>query len=248
MIKHIKYFIWVVLLAVVSCSQTKKKYGPDDYLYRVIDTSGEYQQFGYKDKDGEIAIPFGKYKWAYLDTIKTIGFVLSDEGEWAIDKNGEKLFKVYPSPNNGPDEVNEGVFRILDENDLVGYANMNGQVVIPPRFTHASPFREGLASFCEGCKTGKYKQSMEVYIREFRKNGDSLTVYTYAKYGFINANGDTIIAPIYDHVGSFKEGVVRVLKDRRSYCIDKTGKEMPNAPCKNSQTIDLYDRVRYVDI
>jgi len=65
----------LLLFSFLSCSQPKKQYGPDDYLYRVIDTSTRYEQFGHKDKDGDIAIPFGKYIWAYTDTIKTIGLV-----------------------------------------------------------------------------------------------------------------------------------------------------------------------------
>src|SRR5690606_20010397 len=97
---QIRIIILFSLLPFLSCSQPKKQYGPDDYLYRVTDTSTRYEQFGYKDKDGDIAIPFGKYTWAYTDTIKTIGFVLMKGGGWAINKNDEKLFKVFPSPNN----------------------------------------------------------------------------------------------------------------------------------------------------
>lgn len=135
----------------MSCSQSKKQYGPDDYLYRVFDTSGRYEKYGYKDKDGNMAIPLGKYHMVFTDTIKTIGFVaIPKQGFWAIDKNEEQLFKVYVF-DNGPDRVRDGLFRILDEHDLIGFANMDGEVVIQPRFERVDHFSEGLAGFCEDC-------------------------------------------------------------------------------------------------
>ncbi|TJZ50054.1 hypothetical protein FAZ15_21785 [Sphingobacterium olei] len=101
------------LLPLMSSFQSKKQYGPDDYLYGVLDTSGRYEKYGYQDKQGKMVIPFGKYYMCFTDTIKTIGFVaIPKQGFWAINKNDEKLFRVVPF-GNGPDYVRNGLFRIF---------------------------------------------------------------------------------------------------------------------------------------
>src|SRR5690606_39421392 len=104
----------LLFLSVAGCSQPKKQYGPDDYLYRVVDTSETVVEFAYKDNRGDIVIPFGKYPMCFTDTIKTIGFVaIPKRGFWAINKNEELLFQAY-AHDNDQDDVREGMVRIVD--------------------------------------------------------------------------------------------------------------------------------------
>ncbi len=47
--------------------------------------------------------------------------------------------------DNGPDYIKEGLFRIINEENLIGFADSLGNVVIPPVFKFAYPFSHGKA-------------------------------------------------------------------------------------------------------
>ncbi|WP_413511990.1 WG repeat-containing protein [Myroides odoratus] len=59
--------------------------------------------------------------------------------------------------DNGPDYVVEGVYRIVDEEGKMGFANVRGEVVIQPQFAFVFPFENGLA---KATQEGK-KQEVE---------------------------------------------------------------------------------------
>ena len=50
-----------------------------------------------------------------------------------------KLFYVVEC-DNGPDYVKEGLFRIMDEKGLMGFADSSGHIIITPQFKFAYPF------------------------------------------------------------------------------------------------------------
>ncbi len=103
-----------------------------------------YNAFGYINNKGDTVIPYFKYTRCFTDTFRTIAIVLKPGmGYIAIDKKGNFLFRVFPY-NNGPDSTSEGLFRII-ENGKTGYANMEGQVIIVPKFDCAFPFKGGIA-------------------------------------------------------------------------------------------------------
>lgn len=47
--------------------------------------------------------------------------------------------------DNGDDYPQDGMYRIVDANGKIGYANEEGQVLIKPQFACAFPFDEGKA-------------------------------------------------------------------------------------------------------
>lgn len=47
--------------------------------------------------------------------------------------------------DNGNDPVQEGVYRIVDKNGRIGYADENGNTLIEPRFAFGFPFENGKA-------------------------------------------------------------------------------------------------------
>lgn len=47
--------------------------------------------------------------------------------------------------DNGPDYPSEGLYRIVDDNGLIGYADEQGNTVITPRFKFGFPFKDGHA-------------------------------------------------------------------------------------------------------
>lgn len=104
----------------------------------------------YLNERGDTLIAFGKYRFCRTDTIKRIGFAYENRENGPIvclDSEGNKLFNVF-GLDNGADEVQEGLFRITDENGLVGFADTLGRVIIPPQFKFAFPFKDGKARVC----------------------------------------------------------------------------------------------------
>lgn len=87
----------------------------------------------------------GEWLWYEDLTEKTDSYgqllkVVWDKGEWvAMNAEGKRLFRVF-SYDNGPDYVKEGLFRILDENGRVGFADTKGNIVVKPQFAFAFPF------------------------------------------------------------------------------------------------------------
>lgn len=207
------------LTPLLSCCQNEQK-NNEGYLYLSVDTSGAITTYAYKNDQGRIIIPFGKYYMCFTDTIKTIGFVaVSGKGYWAIDKNDSLLLKVYPY-DNGPDYVREGLFRIIDKDGLIGFGNMNGEVAIQPSFKRVDPFHEGLSSFCDDCLYEPVVgPSGEV---DLKSRGTKLR----GKYGFINRVGKVVIAPKFDLTGLFHDGIARVWIGDRSFYIDQNGNEV----------------------
>lgn len=121
----------------------------DTLLYRVCN---DVYECGYVNSNGDTIIPIGKYDICFTDTIKKMGIVLRDSmGYIAIDVHGNILFKVF-SYDNGPDFVCEGLFRIVNDDGLIGYATTEGQIVIVPQYKCAYPFAKNKAKVSCDCK------------------------------------------------------------------------------------------------
>ena len=102
----------------------------------------------YLNERGDTIVPYGKYRYCQTDTIKKIGFVYENKPKDAriicINDAGKELFYVFKY-DNGPDYIQEGLFRIMNEDGLVGFADSLGNVVIKPQFKFAYPFEHGKA-------------------------------------------------------------------------------------------------------
>ena len=87
----------------------------------------------YLNERGDTIVPYGKYRYCQTDTIKKIGFVYENKPKDAriicINDAGKELFYVFKY-DNGPDYIQEGLFRIMDEDGLVGFADSLGNVII----------------------------------------------------------------------------------------------------------------------
>jgi len=140
--------IWLLLSALTSCRPIVKN---NNYLVSFTDTiTGES---GYKNQNGEIAIPPGKYDVCFTDTFRTYAIVAKpNSGFLAINRQENILYEVFPF-DNGPDEPSEGLFRIVADKKI-GYADSTtGRVVIKPQFDCAWPFENGVAKVSSDCKT-----------------------------------------------------------------------------------------------
>lgn len=222
-------YIICLLILFSSCKNIDKSVKSNE-LYKITRYNKLIQECGYINENRDTIVPFGKYSNCYTDTIKTIGFVSKHKnGIFAINKMDSILFKVYPF-DNGPDYMQCGVFRILDNNDLIGFADINGNIIIKPKYANIFAFSEGLAIFSTGTITGAYKSIAEesVNIRELLIPKDIRQEEQKYKCGYIDLKGDTVIPPIFDNAGDFKNGKAEVIKDGREFFIDKTGKEVSN--------------------
>ena len=116
----------------------------------IAHTTEPYLEVGvpvcYLNERGDTIVPYGKYRYCQTDTIKKIGFVYENKPKDAriicINDAGKELFYVFKY-DNGPDYTQEGLFRIMDEDGLVGFADSLGNVIIEPQFKFAYPFKGG---------------------------------------------------------------------------------------------------------
>lgn len=102
----------------------------------------------YLNERGDTVVPYGKYLFCQTDTIRKTGFVYENKPKNAkivcIDNTGKELFYVFKY-DNGPDYVQEGLFRIMDEEGLIGFADSTGNIVIEPQYKFAHQFKDGRA-------------------------------------------------------------------------------------------------------
>ncbi len=150
LIRCIVSIIIILLLfsGLTSCGLSIKK---GDYLVSFNDSIKE--ECGYKNKNGDIVIPLGKYGGCFTDTFRTYAIIVTPEIEVvAIDRQENILYKVFIY-DNGPDYASEGFFRII-ENNKIGFADsLTGKVIIKPQFDCALPFENGVAKVSTDCKT-----------------------------------------------------------------------------------------------
>lgn len=140
--------IITILLVFISMNM----YAQDNklYIYYYPNFEAVDATLGYVDSSGKVIIPAGKYPYLFTDVFDKIAFVLlkDKKGVYAIDRSEKVLFQVC-SFELGPDIISNGLFRII-ENGKIGFANMNGKIVIKPNWGFIFPFQEnGLAIFCE---------------------------------------------------------------------------------------------------
>lgn len=148
-------------------------------------TTENYLEVGvpvcYLNEQGDTIVSYGKYKFCQTDTIRNIGFVYENRPDArivCIDNQGKELFYVFKC-DNGPDYIREGLFRIMDENGLIGFADSLGNVVIKPQFKFAFPFKDGKAKVTF---TGKQKAKPDGEHHEWVSD----------KWQYINKKGERI--------------------------------------------------------
>lgn len=110
--------------------------------------------FGFVNSKGDTIIPIGKYQATLTDTLLYFAVVFTEDSDiLGVDKSGEELFKIFRY-DNGPDYLQEGLFRVLQD-DKIGYANEMGEIVIPCQYGCAYPFEDGKARVSMNCSEVK---------------------------------------------------------------------------------------------
>jgi hypothetical protein len=136
------YLFLTIFLFLIS-----NTYGQEDWLYVFYDST---ESCGYRDNTGTIVIKPGKYSMCFTDSFTHFAAVYCDEkGLIGINRSDKILFQIF-SYDNGPDPISEGLFRIF-EDQKIGYANTEGQIIIPPLYPCAFPFKKGKAKVSINC-------------------------------------------------------------------------------------------------
>ena len=145
--KHI-----VVILIFFAASNVAPAQAQKGVLHLVWDNAKD--KYGYADDKGDTVIPLGKYTTCFTDTFNKLAIVLvKDKGFVGIDRKENILFNIYPF-DNGPDYPACGLFRII-KNGKIGFADLNGKIIIQPQFDCAYPFENNQAKVGVGCKENR---------------------------------------------------------------------------------------------
>lgn len=171
-----KILLTLTILFFINFTFGQKK--SKDFLVSYGDTTTGEELIGYKDKFGKIKIT-AKYSHVYTDTFYSMAIVIKN-WEWvAIDRNEKIILKPFIF-DNGPDYIEEGVFRFV-ENNKIGFADINGRKVIKAIYDFATPFENGLSEYTLGGH------------KEYGKGGEHWWWTGGYESGFVNHQGQKFI-------------------------------------------------------
>ncbi len=142
---------------------------------------------GYIDKKGNVVVEL-KYTNAWEFKNGRALVKVDENKHLIIDKEGKELAEL-PYENIAPDEENE-MFMFIDDNKLYGYLNEKGEVVVEPKYSKASTFKDGTAVVSPSD------------VEEENK-----------KWGVIDEDNKFILEPEYTSINYLGEGLFSVAKD-----------------------------------
>ena len=119
---------------------------------------------GYRDAQGKVSIPARFAVGGAFSALGVAPVVLAPRFGY-IDCKG-RFFETL-SFDNGPDDFRDGLVRVRKKG-RIGYANLAGQIVIPPRFEDADRFCRGVARVGEQCRTHQEGEHRVVACRGTR--------------------------------------------------------------------------------
>ena len=105
-------------------------------------------RYGYRDGAGKVVVP-PRFFFAYEFSPEGIAAAIGEAGPQYIKPDGQIVAQAFVS-DNGPDYFTEGRARVV-EAGKVGFIDQEGQVVVEPRFDHATAFCHARSVVCSGC-------------------------------------------------------------------------------------------------
>lgn len=164
----------ILILTIIFLTNCFYGQETKDYLISYTDTTTGEELKGFKDLYGKIIIE-AKYVHIYTDTLFSMAIVFKN-GEWiAIDKKENVILKPFIF-DNGPDYLEEGLFRFV-ENNKIGFADIDGRRIILPKYDFAAPFENGLSAYILGGQ------------REYDQGGEHWWWTGGYESGYINHDG-----------------------------------------------------------
>lgn len=173
-----------------------------DFIYRSIEWEDNYMKVGVKNRRPVFYNSLG-----------------NSVVDWGYDK-----FK----------EFSEG-FCAVQQNEKWGLVNQKGKEVLPCEYIVINSFSEGWAAVQD--EMGWYFVDSTLEITLDLRDTEYLAVGNFSEglcwykiqrndkfyYGFMNKNGEPMINSIYTKAFDFQQGRARVVKNRKTGLIDKTG-------------------------
>ena len=151
--KNISTIIFLIISSVCF-SQKKTK-----YMVVQNDTTGKGKfSYFFTNLNGDTItkLDTAKYTICFSDTIQYFAIVglRNKSGWWAIDKNEKPLFQIYNTSSGepSPDQLREGMIRIVGKGAKIGFANYKGEIVIRPQFEAATSFYKGKSIIGRKCR------------------------------------------------------------------------------------------------
>ena len=155
------------------------------------DTTGKQKfKYAFLNQKGDTItrLDTAKYYICFSDTIQYFAIVgiKKKKGWWAIDKNEKPLFEVLNLSlgEPSPDELREGMIRIINHAGKIGFANYKGEIVIKPQFEAVSSFHKGKAIIGSKCH-------MVLWCCK-GKNDDKHYTMVCKNAGYINKKGQIL--------------------------------------------------------
>ncbi len=185
-----------------------------------------YKQRGYMNKKGE----FSSFSNASQVKDFSDNMAAIKSTHWGyIDKDLKIKIKAQFF-SAGP--FSEGLAAVSTTGKEYGYIDNNGNMVIAPQFRDARPFNDGLALvwphdakifWTVDTKGALQFECAYNDVRDYKEG--MAAVYNFGEgWGFIDKTGKLVVAPQYEMVGDFYNGVAPVMVNHKFGFIDKTGK------------------------
>lgn len=189
----------------------------------------------------------GKMAWGYIDTN---GKMVIPAHFFEANDFSEGLAMVRRTGGNTEVITDAFSTKFYKMEEVAGYIDKTGVMVIPPRFSKAMSFSEGLAcvQFIGGEKSGYIDKSGKVVIElahwaaepsggisvpaaNFREGlafVDTATGFVHVpKWGYIDTKGTVVMTPDANKASPFSEGLAVVGKGKLRFTygyVDRTGK------------------------
>jgi hypothetical protein len=192
--------ILTILGLVLSMAAYSQDMTQDDFLV-AFEKGGLY---GFQTTEGAVVLK-PQYEQVFQDTLRRMALVVKAGKIVGINRKGAVLLHPFIY-DNGPDYVVEGVFRMV-ENEKMGFATLDGSVIIPAIFDFVTPFEQGLAAYILG--------GAKVYD----KNNEHWEWGGGHEKGYVNQLGQ-----LFSEVETAADGTRRaVTKDGKKVILNKKG-------------------------
>jgi hypothetical protein len=185
MTTHIRHFLFILLLLL--CIGTT--YGQKKFKVVVTETNTWRDIYSFVDEDGKFIRQLDTAKYLVcFNTDQYVYFAIfgvkGSFGWAAIDANEKVLFNVYNTSfgEPTPDYLIESKIRIVDKNELIGFADYKGNIIIKPQFEIATTFHKGKSIIGQTCK----KVPWDAHAKETDCHHYSIIC---EKHGYINQKG-----------------------------------------------------------
>lgn len=184
------------------------------------------KQFGYIDKKGHNVVPC-KYSFVYgFDN--GLSVVELNKKHGVVDGTGREIVPLKYDFIDGFDDSNRALVKFGGK---WGYIDRKGNEVIPVIYDHANYFREEITTVEENGQwyiidtlNNRKPVRYDVYkLGSFNDGLASISLLGESGKGYINKQGKIVIAPQYDDVYDFKDGLGMVKRDEKAGFINKKG-------------------------